>query len=151
MRLPIRWRNCLWLIVPLLLWNLLCAPQLTQDIFQSDQGVPQAVLLAEMVLRMAVFGLPLFIPLTWDERMSPLGIGLYVVGTLIYFASWLPLLFAPSSTWSTSTLGLLGPYVTPLLGFFGIALIGHSWSYGLIALLFIVAHAIHGLFALKIF
>ena len=49
---------------------------------------------------------------------------MYILGTLVYFASWLPLFMAPASAWSTSPAGLMAPRLTPFLSFLGIAIIG---------------------------
>ena len=79
-----------------------------------------------------------------DNPTSKLGLGVYVAGTILYFASWLPLLLAPDSAWSLSPAGLLAPRMTPLLPFLGIALIGRSWSYALISLVFVILRTWHG-------
>jgi hypothetical protein len=148
--LKFRWLNCFWLLVPVLVWNLVFATRLPQEVFHSDVYVPQWLLIAENILRIVVFALPLLLPLQGSQRSSRFGIALYLVGTTIYFASWLPLMLAPAAAWSTSTLGLLAPYVTPLLVFLGITLIANSWIYGLAALAFIAVHTLHALFALQV-
>jgi len=71
-------------------------------------------------------------------------LAIYLPGTLIYFGSWLPLLVAPASPWTNSAAGLLAPRLTPFLSFLGIALLGGSWPYGIIAALFIFLHTLHG-------
>jgi hypothetical protein len=96
------------------------------------------------VVRIFVFVLPLLLPLQQKDITSKAGLWIYIIGTLIYFASWLPFLFAPQSAWSNSTPGLLAPRLTPFLPFLGVALIGHSWPYGVIAALFIFLHTWHG-------
>jgi hypothetical protein len=40
---------------------------------------------------------------------------LFTAGTLVYFASWVILMVAPGSSWSTSALGFVAPAHTPLL------------------------------------
>jgi hypothetical protein len=89
--------------------------------------------------------LPLLMPLQLNDVTSKTGFWVYSVGTLIYFASWLPFLFAPRSAWSNSVAGLLAPRLTPFLAFLGIALIGHSWLYGVCAAAFIFIHTWHGI------
>jgi hypothetical protein len=66
-----------------------------------------------------------------------------MLGTLVYFATWLPLLSAPASAWSNSTPGLLAVRLTPYLSFLGIAILGYSWVYGVIAAVFILLHTWH--------
>jgi hypothetical protein len=145
MELKLRWLNCIWLLVPLLAWNIVLGPILTNEKIISDVHSPQWLLLLENVTRIAVFLLPMFIPLQLNERPSKTGLLIYIAGTLVYFASWLPLLLAPHSSWSTSVVGLLAPRLTPLIPFLGIALIGRSVSYAVISLVFITLHTWHGI------
>ncbi len=139
------WLNCFWLIVPLLIWNLVYGPKLTDPRIASDANSPAWLLMAENITRIGVFILPLLMPLQFKESLSKAGSVIYIIGTLVYFVSWLPLLYAPSSAWSNSPLGLLAPALTPFLCFVGIALIGHSWTYGVLALIFIAIHTLHGI------
>ena len=97
------------------------------------------------MVRILVFALPLLIPLQVKDIWSKAGLAVYIAGTLVYFVSWLPLILAPGSAWSTSPAGLLAPRLTPILSFLGIALIGGSWPYGLVATVFIFFHTWHGL------
>lgn len=80
------------------------------------------------------------------------GLVLYVIGTLLYFASWLMLMYFPNSTWSKSALGLLSPAYTPLFWLIGIGLIGDSlyfnipyrrWWYFFIVIVFLIFHNWH--------
>lgn len=148
MKLQLRWRNALWLILPLLLWNIVLGPRITSQQILSDANSPQWLLIAENITRIAIFMLPLFIPLKLDSKRSKLGLGIFILGTLTYFSSWLPLLIAPQSAWSVSPAGLLAPRLTPLIPFIGIAIIGSSWTYGGISLIFILLHTWHGIYNL---
>ena len=145
MNLEIKWLNCMWLILPLIIWNLIFGPKLSDLRLTSDANSPVWQLFAENGVRIVVFALPLLIPLQVQDSISKNGLFVYVLGTLVYFASWLPLMFAPQSAWSQGALGALAPFVTPLAVFYGIALIGHSWSYGLVSTIFICLHGLHGL------
>ena len=144
MKLEIQIINCLFLILPLLAWNLIFGPKITNARITSDDHSPMWFLAAENILRMAVFILPLLIPLHLDEPLRKVGLIVYISGTLVYFVSWLPLILVPQSTWSNSTIGLMAPRITPLMGFLGIALIGESWLYGILCAFFITLHTIHG-------
>lgn len=149
-KLQLTWLNGFWLVVPALLWNLVFASQLPQEIFSSDEGIPGWLLAAEGVLRIAVFAGPLLLHLRWESPLSRAGWILFVLGTLVYFASWLPLMNTPDSAWSQSSLGILAPYFTPLLFFLGMAMIGESWPFALAAVVFTAVHTSHGLYALKL-
>lgn len=79
---------------------------------------------------------------------------LYLAGTIIYFMSWLLLIYYPESAWSQSVFGFMAPAYTPLLWLIGIGLVGKSFyfkfeharlMYFLIVADFIVLHNIHAL------
>ena len=139
--------NCFWLLLPIFVWNAVFTARLPQAGFKSDAGVPQSVLLAEQWLRIAVFIWPLLLPLRWQDQGSRAGWVLFAVGTLVYFVSWLPLLYLPETAWSKSAVGLLAQAYTPLLWLAGIALIGASWPYALASLLFVGVHVYHNILA----
>ena len=61
--------NCFWLLLPIFLWNAVFAARLPQQGFKSDAGVPQVILMAETVFRIAVFVWPLLLPLGWQARI----------------------------------------------------------------------------------
>ena len=138
------WVNCLWLILPVLIWNLILGPRITDPRITSDEFSPKWLLMAENVMRIFVFALPLLIPLTLTTPIQKTSLVIYISGTLIYFASWIPLLFTPQSAWSNSLIGLLAPRISPFFTFLGIALIGESWLYGVCIVLFILLHTFHG-------
>ncbi len=75
----LRLRNCFWLLLPVLALNAVFASRLPQVGFKSDAGVPDTLLVAEQVLRMAGFLRPLSLPLRWlgqvgraEGRVEPL-------------------------------------------------------------------------------
>jgi len=145
MKIEIHLLNCLWLILPLLAWNFLLGPRITQEAITSDAHSPKWLLIAENITRILVFSLPLLLPLNMKDAWSKAGVIVYILGTLVYFASWLPLMLASASAWSNSPLGLLAPRLTPFLSFLGISLVGHFWLYGVIAMEFVFFHTWHGM------
>ena len=145
MPLNLTWLNGFWLILPLLAWNLVLGPHITQEAITSDAHSPKWLLIAENIVRILVFALPLLLPLQLKDGWNKTGLVIYIPGTLIYFASWLPLMLAPASAWSNSPAGLLAPRLAPFLSFLGIALIGGSWPYGVLSTAFIFLHTWHGI------
>ncbi len=143
--IELTWFNCLWLMVPLLAWNIVLAPKITLEQITSDVHSPAWLLMAENIARIIVFVFPLLLPLRLQDSISKAGLAIYLVGTLIYFATWIPLIWMPDSSWSQSALGLLAPRVTPLLSFLSIALIGHSAPYAVASVVFIILHTWHGI------
>lgn len=137
--------NGFWLIVPLLLWNVILGPRITQEQITSDAHSPAWLLGVENIFRLVTFIFPLFLTMKFDSNLGKIGLAVYIMGTLVYFASWLPLLIAPQSPYSESMLGLFAPRLTPLISLLGVALICSSWPYGLIATVFIFFHTWHGI------
>jgi hypothetical protein len=144
-KFELTWANCFWLIVPILLWNILLGSKITQEQIISDTHSPAWLLGAQNIFRLATFILPLLLRIKIDTSFGKIGLAGYIIGTLVYFASWLPLMLAPQSSWSQSIPGLFAPRLTPLLSLVGIALIAQSWPYGLIATVFLVFHTWHGM------
>ncbi len=134
--------NCFILIVPVLLWNTIFTSRLPAG-YASDVGIPQALLILEHALRIPVFLYPILLPLQINDRYSKAGIVIYVVGVLVYFASWIMQLYFQETRWSTSAPGILAPAYTPLIWLLGIGLIGHSWVYVSISILFSFVHVLH--------
>lgn len=141
--LKMQWLNCFWLLVPILAWNVAFSSKLAHPAFEFDEAVPNWVLLLEYILRAAVMILPLFMHLHWDSAHRKAGIAVYLVGMVVYFASWIPLMIAPESTWSNSLLGFLAPAYTPLLWLVGISLIAGWWPYLVLSIIFVGIHVGH--------
>lgn len=144
MSLRLSWWNCLWLVLPLLAWNLLLGPHITDPRVTSDAASPKWQLAVEGFSRLLVFVLPVLLPLQVKDSWDKSALGLYAAGLLIYFATWIPFLWAPDSPWSRSLLGLLAPRLTPFLPLVGIALLGKSCPYGVTAAIFVFFHTWHG-------
>lgn len=147
-------RNGIWLTVPVLLWNAILAsrlpPQFLPDIFEKD--IPALVLYGESILRIVVFAMPLFFSIGVASKTQKQGAAWYLVGTVLYFLAWLPLLIAPNSFWSTSLVGFLAPAYTPLLWIIGIGLLGEQFYssaryrpiyYIAPAIVFLIFHCAH--------
>jgi hypothetical protein len=146
------------LLIPAIVWNVALAGRLP-PFFASEAwlNIPRPLALIESSSRLAVFSLPFLMPLKL-ERSSKTGLLTYAAGMLVYFASWLPLILAPSSAWSSSALGLAAPAYTPSLWLLGIALAGRQlfwgsfyrwWMYALLSIAFLAAHTSHALLAFQ--
>lgn len=144
MKFNLRWLNCLWLMVPLLAWNIILTPKITLTKVVSDVNSPTWLLVTENITRIIVFAFPLLLPLRVQDTVSKTGLMVYFIGTLIYYITWIPLIWAPDSIWSLSAIGLLAPRLTPFLSFLGIALVGQSVPYAVVSVIFIALHSWHG-------
>ena len=131
-------RNCFWFLLPILLWNLILSPFLAiGEHFPGE--APNWILIQENLLRILVFGFPLFMIIRERGFFLRLGISLYLFGLLLYFGSWLVIMNLPDAP-SASLFGLLAPAYTPIIWLVGIALIGRSWFYGIISSVFVLFH-----------
>lgn len=141
-------------VLPLLLWNILVTPWLPPvydpDLFNG--GVPSWLLAGENVSRAIVLLLPVFFINRVHTRQGKWGLGLYMTGSILYYASWLAIIIAPTSCWSTSLTGFSMPAVTPLIWLTGIAYMAHAcyfsipykkWYYLVPAVVFVGFHISH--------
>jgi hypothetical protein len=146
--------NCFWLIVPILVWNLLFTlpGKYSSAIFWHN--IPPLIAYGENIFRTAVILFPLLLSLSVRSRSQRLGLLIYAVGLVAYFASWLALMWLPESAWSTSALGFLAPTYTPILWAVGIGLVGERlhWRGGyrpriyiVLAVLFTAFHVSHAI------
>jgi hypothetical protein len=145
MKIELTCLNAFLLILPLLAWNLVLGPSIRDPRITSDSHSPRWLLTAENFNRILVFAFPLLIPLQMENAWDSVGLAVYILGTLVYFASWLPLILSPAADRNNHPAGLLAPRLTPLLSFLGIALMGEAWLYGLISAAFIFFHTWHGI------
>jgi hypothetical protein len=146
--------NGFLLIIPILIWNGIFYDRLPAQYQPGifEQGIHPIIKFGENILRIAIFGLPLLFMMGLSTKTQQLGLALYVSGVILYFFSWLPLMFAPESTWSTSFLGFTAPAYTPMLWMVGVSLLGDSFYFPLVykplnylipAALFSVFHCTH--------
>lgn len=91
-------------------------------------------------------------PLSVSSTLQRKGLVIFIVGTLIYFASWLALIVAPDSQWASSPIGFLAPAYTPMIWLAGLAVLGRRvffvtfyrwWMYLALSAIFIAAHVAH--------
>lgn len=145
--------NCFLLLIPIMVWNIAFAGKLPKpfqpQIFWND--IPSWMAIGENTSRMLVFALALFMPLSVTTSIQRIGIIMYVVGVLLYFASWLMLMYA-HGWWSNSIYGFIAPAYTPILWLFGIGLIGdrlyfnglyRRWMFMAAVAIFLLLHNAH--------
>lgn len=114
--------NCLLLLLPIMAWNLSFASKLpwaySEEVFSKN--IPSFITIGENVFRLIVFIFPILMLLRIETQSQKLGLWLYIVGTAIYFISWLAQIYFPHNAWSLSVWGFLAPAYTPLIWLIGI-------------------------------
>ena len=147
-------KNCFLLLIPILIWNLLLASHLPKvfqpEIFWND--IPSFISIPESIFRFVIMAAPAFMILSVKTRMQRIGLSIYLIGTALYFCSWLVLILNPDGDWSNSMIFLMAPAYLPILWLVGIGLIGDksffrirhtSAIYIVFSILFIVFHCLH--------
>ena len=146
--------SCGLLLIPAIAWNLAFTSTLMPPSAMAEfrRDIPTSLVLIENVLRALVFALPFAMPLEIATKLERRALLVFVLGTLVYFASWLVLMYWPRSAWSLSILGSLAPAYTPILWLPSLAMLGKRlfwghfyrwWMYLLICVGFLAAHITH--------
>ena len=146
--------NCFVLTIPILIWNILLTDKLpkTTEPEILIQNISPFIIYAENIIRIIVFTMMAFMPIQISKKIQKKGLLLFIIGTIIYFISWLILIYYPDSLWSKSALGILSPAYTPALWFVGIGLIGDrfyfnlpykQWVFISLSIIFLIFHNIY--------
>ena len=146
--------NCFVLTIPILIWNIVLTNDLPKTTKPESvlQSIPPFIIYAENIIRIIVFTMMFFMPIQISKKIQKQGLLLFIFGTLVYFASWLFLIYYPDSLWSKSIFGVLSPAYTPAIWLIGIGLIGDSfyfnlpykrWVFVSLSILFLFFHNIH--------
>ena len=146
--------NCFLLLIPIFIWNMLFYNKLpnafSAEVFWKD--IPPLIKKGENIFRMIVFVMPAFMVLSVRSKAEKRGLRVYLIGLVLYFLSWLMLIFLPESFCSTSLLGFTAPAYTTMVWFIGIALIGNkiffrklkiTKLYVVLSTLFVIYHTWH--------
>ena len=144
-------------IFPILIWNILFASKLPSeyDPITFNSNIPLTILIGENVFRFIIFSLPLFFRLSITSPLEKKGMVTFSIGVALYFSSWLMLIYAPDSGWSTSVMGFTAPAYTPIIWLVGLSLMVDSyyfkltyskWQLILPATAFSVFHILHSVY-----
>ena len=146
--------SCGVLTLPILVWNVLFTrflpPALVSNEFSRD--IPPLVAYGENTLRVVVMVLPFLMPLEVATVGQRRGVLFFVVGMILYFLTWVPLMIVPQSRWSRSWLGFVAPAYTPLIWLLSLGRIGRRlyvplpfrwWVYMGLACIFVAFHVAH--------
>ena len=149
--------SCGLLLIPAIAWNLVFTSMLMPPPAMTEfwRDIPAPLVAIENALRALVFGLPFVMPLQIETKLERRALLVFVLGTAVYFASWLALMFWPYSPWSSSLLGALAPAYMPILFLPSLAVLGKRlfwghfyrwWMYLPVCFGFLAVHITHGAF-----
>ena len=152
--------NCFLLLLPVFIWNMALFSKLpkgfTKEIWDE---VPTWVNISELILRTLAYLLPLLLIFSLQTKTQKIGFGLYLIGLLIYFSSWLMQIVYPNSTWSTGMIGFMALAFTPIIWLMGIGIVGQQsfinspqirTIYFILAIAFVIVHTYHSYLAYKL-
>jgi hypothetical protein len=149
-------KSCFLLTLPVMAWDFFLADKLPLT-FQSAifwHDVPLFLAMGEHIFRILIFAFTLAMPLSFASKRSQIGLVIYLIGIVLYFLSWLALIYGPLSMWSNSYFGFLAPAYTPVLWLIGISFIGTRFYFNFpykrrvflaISILFLLFHNLHTL------
>ena len=148
--------SCFLLTLPVLVWNIVFANKLPLA-FQPAMfwmNIPSGFALLENVSRIFIFVITLLMPLHVTSSLQKKGLALYLIGLILYFASWAAIIIFPDSDWSKSLPGFMAPAFTPAFWLLGIVMLGDSFFFKLpysrwipasVASIFLMLHNAHTL------
>jgi hypothetical protein len=94
----------------------------------------------------------------FQNKVTKIELGLYVLGTILYFSSWAAHIYFPETAWSQILLGFMAPAYTTIIWLIGIGLIGQysffkiphiSLYYIIASIYFVIVHSLHPYFAFE--
>lgn len=141
--------NCFILLIPIFIWNVLFTKSLPKN---YTLKISDKLEVFENIFRILAFVIPLVMKISFETNIQKIGLGIYILGIIIYFISWLMQIYLVNSLWSRSIYGFLAPAYTTFIWFLGIALIGKqsyfnlpylSIIYLIVAILFVAFHTLH--------
>jgi hypothetical protein len=146
--------SCGLLLLPAVAWNIVMSKHLPPSFQRVEiwREIPTPLVIVENTLRVGVFVAPFLMPLDLSAPGALPGLLIFGAGTLLYFASWLALIWLPGSRWSRRAWGFAAPAYTPLFWILGIALLGERlfwgafyrwWMYLALGVAFLAAHITH--------
>ncbi|MCG8526415.1 MAG: hypothetical protein MI748_08555 [Opitutales bacterium] len=146
--MPLLYKNGFFLLIPIFVWNIILAPHLPEayQLENFNEGIPRWIALGENIFRGIIFVMPAIL------LIDPKKLLLFMVGLVLYFMSWLLLILAPETSWSTSVVGFTAPAWLPIIWLAGIGMAGDRyyfklpfsrWHYWVPSIGFVVFHVAH--------
>ena len=119
--------TCIWLLIPVFIWNAILYKKLPSE-YQKEKWdrIPKGLEMSENILRIIVFMFPIILNIKIGSKIEILGLWIYLAGLLIYFLSWIMQIGFRNTSWSRSKLGFTAPAYTSIFFLTGISMIGNE-------------------------
>lgn len=131
--------NCFLLLIPPLVWNIIFYNKLPE--FYKENSASKKLNIIENILRILCFGFTIFIPIQLEGKLFLSGLLIYNAGLLIYFTSWLYVIFFNRKS-KKNIIIMLSPAFTSLIWLAGICIIGNSLIFVTLSFAFIFFHVL---------
>lgn len=143
-------QNGFLLMIPILAWNLLFYKRIS-DIYSFT--TPSKYELAEKITRIITFLMSAFMCFSLDSDMSIIGLAIYITGLILYFGSWLIVIYNRKKyPVFQHIIVRLAPAWLPIIWLIGIGLMCPFNYFNIpflseifigISLLFVIIHTLH--------
>ncbi len=124
-------KNGIWFTLPPLLFSLSLMNALPEALTPAlfNTGIPELLATGENIVRIVVFALPAFFSVGFSTKTQKQGLALYLAGIVLYYSSYLALIFFPDSIWSNSMVGVVATAYTNFFWMIGLALLGEKFYF----------------------
>jgi len=144
-------------IFPILVYNIIFASKLppAYNLALFNSNIPLCIIIGENIFRSVIFFLPILFKLNIRSSLGKKGLIVFSFGLALYFSSWLILIYAPNTTWSSSIVGFTAPAYTPIIWLVGLSLMVDSyyfklaykkWHFILPSIAFLIFHIAHSVY-----
>lgn len=149
-------KNGLIPLLPIFAWNYIFISKLPlayqPQLFNQD--IPGFIILGENLFRFIIFIFPVFFELSMAKPVQRKGLAIFIIGVVLYFVSWLILVYMPGSSWSHHVIGFSAPATTPLIWLIGLSMMMErcyvfncsKWHYIIPVILFSGFHVYHSIY-----
>ena len=144
------YKNCFYFFIPIILFDLIFTNYLPEQYLQTNSFT---ITLIENMLRILLIMLSIVMTVNLKDIKGKTGIGIYIIGLLLYFVSFFILINYADTRLGRNIVVQLSGYWTSIIWLFGIGLVGnklffkipyHYTIYLTLSMLFGIIHTYHG-------
>ena len=142
--------NCFLLFIPILIFNIILFQKLPSHYLKN---ISHPIIIIETVARILTIAFSFIMVLSILNKIGKIGLIIYIIGIIIYFASYFIVIYFDNTLFSKYIFVILSPYWTSIIWLIGIGIIGnnlfikmpyHFSIYIILSIIFTTIHTIHG-------